>query len=219
MPPARRALLAIPYVISAARTEAERMRSAVASADGTAKVNMEARQFSRLADLIAAVCDLASDALSGAPATVPIEEEPVKTNQPAQNARSLAQIESDMIAAEQAYSAADERLNQAQRDRDAALAAIDKHQFELDAAVDRLRERSPAGSIWRGSGAGAAGVLMLEHEDSSAEEAALLRAATATPGTPDPAEPADLGNDEPDTLKAAWQKHRGDKVDWSGTPN
>jgi hypothetical protein len=209
--------LAISYVISAARSEAERMRAAVAGADETAKVNMDVRQFSRLADLIVAVCDLAADSLPGDPAPmlpdVPPEEEwPMKPNNPTQSSRSLAQIESDMIAAEAAYAEAENRLNQAQRDRDAALAAINRHQSELDAAVGRLRERSPAGSVWKGKGGSAAGVLMLEHEDSSPEEAALLRARAAESGATDPAAPADPGLDEVDTLKSAWEKHRRDKA-------
>jgi hypothetical protein len=187
-----------PEVIRAARAEAERMRSAITGADEAAKVNMEVRQFSRLADLISAVCDLA--------VACPGEEKPMKANDPMQSGRSLAQIESDMIAAEAAFAEAENRLKQAQRDRDGALAAINRHQSELDGAVARLRERSPAGSGWKGQTGDAAVVLMLEHEDSSPEEAALLHAAED-----EPAEPAKTA-DEGDTLRAAWERHRGDQV-------
>lgn len=197
--------MAIPYVINAARTEAERMRSAIAGADETAKVNMDIRQFSRLADLIAAVCDLASDALPYEPAD---EETPMEGNSPMQHLRALALIESDMIAAEKAYTEAENRLNQAERDRDTALAAINRHQSELDAAVAHLRERSPAGSAWKAERGGAAAVLMLEHEDSSPEEAALLRPAAGEPGSSDPGDA-----DDTDTLKAVWERHRRDRVD------
>ncbi|MBV1689199.1 hypothetical protein KRR38_16335 [Novosphingobium sp. G106] len=183
-----------PQLIGAARAEAERMRTAVAGAEATAKVNMEAGQFLRLAGLIAAVCDLAS-------APAPEKEKPMKANDPS---RSLAQIESDMVAAEAAYAEAEERLKQAQQDRDAALASIDRHQSELDAAVSRLRQRSPAGSHWKGRAADAAAVLMLDHEDSSPEEAALLH-----PAEDAPAEPEDQG----EGLKAGWERHGGDKVD------
>lgn len=186
-----------PEVISAARAEAERMRSAIASAEETAKVNMEVRQFSRLADLVTAVCDLADAS--------PDKEKPMKANNAAPDSRSLAQIESDMIAAEKAFAEAEERLKQAKRDSDAALSAINQHQSELDAAVARLRERSPAGSAWKGAGSDVA-VLMLEHEDSSPEEAALLSSAEDEPA--EPAKPEHEG----DTLKAAWERHRGDQV-------
>ncbi|HEX8056088.1 MAG TPA: hypothetical protein VF481_05465 [Novosphingobium sp.] len=182
-----------PQLIGAARAEAERMRSAVVGADMAVKVNMEAGQFLRLAGLIAAVCDLAS-------AAAPEKEKPMKANDPS---RSLAQIESDMVAAEEAFAEAEKRLEQAQKDRDAALAAIDRHQSELDAAVSRLRERSPAGSHWKGR-AGDPAVLMLDHEDSSPEEAALLDPAVEAPAEPD---------DQDDGLKAAWERHHNDKVD------
>lgn len=188
-----------PQVISAARAEAERMKAAVVDVDETAKVNMDVHQFSRLADLIAAVCDLADAA--------PDEEKPMKANDPAQGSRGLAQIESDMIAAETAYAEAENRLRQAQRDRDAALAAINQHQSELDAAVTRMRERSPVGSAWKAGGDDSETVLMLEHEDSSREEAALLQAEQA--GMAELAESAG----ETDTLKSAWERHRGGKVD------
>lgn len=181
-----------PQLICAARAEAERMRTAVSGAEAAAKVNMEAGQFLRLAGLIAAVCDLAS-------AASPDKEKPMKAND---SSRNLAQIESDMTAAEAAYAEAEKRLEQAQKDRDAALVAINRHQSELDMAVSRLRERSPAGSHWKGAD-DAAAVLMLEHEDSSAEEAALLHSAE---------EPIEA-QDRDERLGEASELRRGDKVD------
>lgn len=182
-----------PQLIGAARAEAERMRTAVAGAEAAAKVGMEAGQFLRLAGLIAAVCDLASTAS-------PEKEKPMKAND---SSRNLAQIESDMIAAEAAYAEAEKRLEQAQKDRDAALIAINRHQSELDMAVSRLRERSPAGSHWNGEAVDGAAVLMLDHEDSSAEEAALLRSED------EPVEAQDQGQGADE----AWEPRRDDKVD------
>ena len=60
---------------------------------------------------------------------------------PMRCARNLAQIERDMIAAEKAYAQAEERRQQAVRDRAVALVAINYYQAEIDGAVARLRER------------------------------------------------------------------------------
>lgn len=206
----------MPQVISAARAEAERMRAAIAGAEETAKVNMDVRQFSQLAELIAALCDLASGPRAAASRKQPVtprnKERPMEANNSMQRPRTLAQIESDMVTAEEAYAEAEERFKQAQLDRDAALAAINQHQSELDEAITRLRDRSPAASLWQGKSDGAAAVLMLEHEESSQAEADLIGNAAdtapplsgkaATSGAASAKSPAD------DALKVAWEQHR-----------
>ena len=63
--------------------------------------------------------------------------------------RALAEIESDLTKAEDAFADADARIKRAERDRRAALDTIDKHQMELDKVIAELRQRSIAGSKWR----------------------------------------------------------------------
>lgn len=63
-------------------------------------------------------------------------------------ARSLAEIESDLIKAEEAFRDADTRFRKAQQDRRAALSTIDKHQDELDECLLSLRQRSVPGTKW-----------------------------------------------------------------------
>lgn len=70
-------------------------------------------------------------------------------NEPRNGGRTLAQIESDLLEAEAAFGDADHRLKDADRDRRAAIDAINKHQVEFDEAVTELRRRSAAGSRWR----------------------------------------------------------------------
>lgn len=113
----------------------------------------------------------------------------MEANNSVPRSRLLAQIENDLVTAEEAYAEADARFRQAQRDLDAALTAINKHQTELDGAMARLRERSPAASTWGGQVGGPRGVLMLEQE-ASREEAALVD--TAAGKTP----PADVTGEE-----------------------
>lgn len=62
--------------------------------------------------------------------------------------RSLAEIESDLIKAEEAFRDADTRFRKAQQDRRAALSTIDKHQDELDECLLSLRQRSVPGTKW-----------------------------------------------------------------------
>ncbi|QIG53182.1 hypothetical protein G6N82_02550 [Altererythrobacter sp. BO-6] len=63
-------------------------------------------------------------------------------------ARSLAEIESDLLKAEKAFLDADSRFRKAQQDRRAALSTIDKHQDELDECLLALRQRSVPGTKW-----------------------------------------------------------------------
>lgn len=63
--------------------------------------------------------------------------------------RPLAEVETDLLAAEKAFEDAVGRLSDAKRDLDAALGRINQHQDELDRAVAALRERSPHGSRWK----------------------------------------------------------------------
>lgn len=76
------------------------------------------------------------------------------------NSRSVGEIESDLLAAESAYGDAEKRLKDAQRERQAALEAINKHQTEFDQAIAQLRERSSPDSRW-GAGGTAGEMLML----------------------------------------------------------
>jgi hypothetical protein len=63
--------------------------------------------------------------------------------------RALAQIESDLLKAEADFAEADDRLKEAERDRDLALDTINQHQLEFDEAVAELRQRSTVGSNWK----------------------------------------------------------------------
>ncbi|MCB2060044.1 MAG: hypothetical protein R3E09_02420 [Novosphingobium sp.] len=70
-------------------------------------------------------------------------------NEAPQGKRALAQIESDLQKAEEAFVDADNRLKEAERDRHTALDTINKHQMEFDEAVTELRQRSIPESKWR----------------------------------------------------------------------
>ena len=76
------------------------------------------------------------------------------------NSRSVGEIESDLLAAETAYGDAEKRLKDAQRERQAALEAINKHQTEFDQAIAQLRQRSSPDSHW-GAGGTPGETLML----------------------------------------------------------
>lgn len=52
-------------IISAGRTEAAKMKAAVADADAEAQVTMNARQFGILASLVEGLCEIASETVSG----------------------------------------------------------------------------------------------------------------------------------------------------------
>ena len=63
-------------------------------------------------------------------------------------ARRLAEIERDLLDAEEAFRDADLRFRNAQKDRRAALSTIDKHQDELDECLLLMRQRSVPGTKW-----------------------------------------------------------------------
>jgi hypothetical protein len=64
------------------------------------------------------------------------------------HSRPLSQIEKDLLAAEAQFSEAEARRQQAEADARAALDGINNYQAEIDAAIGRLRQASPAGSNW-----------------------------------------------------------------------
>jgi hypothetical protein len=72
----------------------------------------------------------------------------------ARKIRPLAEVEGDLLSAEEAFKSAVGRLNEAKRDLEGALRRINQHQTELDDAVAALRERSVPGSRWRENSCG-----------------------------------------------------------------
>lgn len=66
-----------------------------------------------------------------------------------QSRRTIAEIESDLLKAEEIFADADARLRKAERDRRAALDAVNTHQMEFDEAFAALRQRSIPDSKWR----------------------------------------------------------------------
>lgn len=79
--------------------------------------------------------------------------------------RTLAMVESDLLKSEEAFSEADTRLKQAERNRRAALDAINRYQGEIDEAIAALRQRSVAGSNWSRTTRKAEDALILQSED------------------------------------------------------
>lgn len=62
--------------------------------------------------------------------------------------RSIAEIESDLTDAEIAFKDAHDRLEQAMRERSAALEKINRCQTEFDDVVKARRQNSTAGTKW-----------------------------------------------------------------------
>ena len=87
-----------------------------------------------------------------------------------QGKRAIADIESDLLKAEEVFVDADARLKKAERDRRMALDKINKHQMELDEAIEALRQRSIPGSKWRLESGEAEYLLVPEAEDKAEEE-------------------------------------------------
>lgn len=69
-----------------------------------------------------------------------------------EKARCLAQVENDLIKAEDAFADADSRLNAARRDRAAAIELINDHQREMDSLIADMRRRSVPGTKWHPEG-------------------------------------------------------------------
>ena len=63
--------------------------------------------------------------------------------------RTIADIENDLLKAEEVFADADARLKKAERDRRTALDTVNKHQMEFDEAISALRQRSIPDSKWR----------------------------------------------------------------------
>lgn len=79
--------------------------------------------------------------------------------------RKLAEIEIDLLKAEEAFADADARFKKAQHDRRAALNLIDKHQVEMDECFLEMRQRSVPGTKWRQETGAAEEPLELHSED------------------------------------------------------
>jgi hypothetical protein len=94
--------------------------------------------------------------------------------QEATSSRTLAQIEADLLTAEASYNDAVARLRDAERDLRSALETINKHQGEIDGAIESLRQRSPEGSSWRGPTGANKAALPLP-KASPAEEVLVLK--------------------------------------------
>ena len=88
--------------------------------------------------------------------------------------RALAEIESDLLKAEAAFADAYKRLEEAERDRCAAIETINRHQTEFDTAVSGLRLRSTAGSRWRLEMGQPEAAIMLQG-DSASDDALVLK--------------------------------------------
>ena len=99
------------------------------------------------------------------------------------SARSLAEIENDLVKAETAFTDADRRMIHAKRERQTALDAINEHQSELDAAIEALRQRSTPGSRWRPDGQ-PDDVLSLDSEIELSEGLEDLERSTSSLSTP-----------------------------------
>ncbi len=84
--------------------------------------------------------------------------------------RTLAEIEIDLLKAEDAFAEADTRFKKAQHDRRAALNLIDKHQVEMDKCFLDLRQRSVPGTTWRQEDGEPDKTLELSSEDIASGE-------------------------------------------------
>ena len=86
--------------------------------------------------------------------------------------RSLSEIEKDLLKAEEDFTDADLRYEEAERDRRIALDTINKHQAEFDLAIESLRKRSIAGSKWKAETSRGGEPLVLQPEDMAEDEPA-----------------------------------------------
>jgi hypothetical protein len=122
-----------------------------------------------------------------------------------QGARALAEIESDMLKAEAAIADAYKRLEEAERDRCAAIETINRHQTEFDTAVSGLRLRSAAGSRWRLEMGQPEEALMLQGESAGDDALVLQEEASSEDDGGEDARPEDDGAEDvrPDQRGAA----------------
>lgn len=96
------------------------------------------------------------------------------------NSRAVAEIESDLLKAEEAFADADNRVKEAERDRRTALDTINNCQMEFDKAIAELRQRSAAGSKWHLEMGGGEKALILKPEDIGEHEIASQRSNEAS---------------------------------------
>lgn len=98
-------------------------------------------------------------------------------------ARCLAQVETDLIKAEDAFADADARLKAARADRAAAIELINDHQREMDSLIADMRRRSVPGTKWHPEGVDESEPLELGHDnvvtddtrDTQSEDALVSR--------------------------------------------
>lgn len=107
--------------------------------------------------------------------------------------RSLAEIESDLAAAEETFADADARCKEAERERQDAFDKLNLHQAELDDAFAQLRERSIPGSKWRQQLDEAGATPILELAATEAEPASGDPVALAADDSP----PVDIDHTRP----------------------
>ena len=95
----------------------------------------------------------------------------MSSNEFAGRERGLAEIEKDLLKAEDAFADADARFKKAQHDRRESLNMIDKFQVEIDECYLDLRQRSVPGTKWRKEVGEAGEALELHTEDIVSGEA------------------------------------------------
>ncbi len=82
--------------------------------------------------------------------------------------RSLGTIESDMLAAGTQLAEAEERLEQAMREKASLMDQINDLQSEFDSAVEGLRRKGPPGSTWNSRASECVGAAPLNLDEASA---------------------------------------------------
>lgn len=84
--------------------------------------------------------------------------------------RCLAEIESNLREAENAFADADARYRQADQDRQTAVETINQHQAEIDDAVRQLRDLSIPGTHWSAASSQEGEPLVLNSGDMLSRE-------------------------------------------------
>lgn len=100
--------------------------------------------------------------------------------------RALAEIESDLLKAGEAFAEADTRLKEAECDRLAAIESIDKCQMEFDEAVAELRQGSIPGTKWHPEIQETADILILQPENVAADGTVSDRSSPTSAASDDP---------------------------------